>query len=112
MDIFNLLFNFYFIIFLSKPFYVFDKVGVFDWIIRTKFLIPLASILNGLAFETIGIFFFNLKWDKAIIGAKNMRYFPIVYIMGLYIISKAIKIPKKEKNGSKKIEEGDNKKVQ
>ena len=104
--------TFILLFFYQSASYVFDKVGVYDWIIRTKFLIPLASILNGLAFETIGIFFFNLKWDKAIIGAKNMRYFPIVYIMGLYIISKAIKIPKKEKNGSKKIEEGDKKKVQ
>ena len=76
---------------------VFDKIGVYKWINETKFLLPLASILNGLAFETIGIFFFNLYWDKAVIGARNMRYFPIIYIMGLFVISKMIKVPKKEK---------------
>ena len=80
---------------------VFDKIGVYAWINKTKFLLPLASILNGLAFETIGIFFFNLYWDEAMRGAKNMKYFPIVYIMGLFIISKMIKVPKKEKSGKK-----------
>ena len=89
---------------------VFDKIGVYKWIYETKFLMPLASILNGLAFETIGIFFFNLYWDKAIIGARNMRYFPIVYIMGLFVISKFIKVPKKEKKEkAAKIEENKNK---
>ena len=34
-------------------------------------------------------------------GAKNMKYFPIVYIMGLFVISKMIKVPKKEKSGKK-----------
>ena len=80
---------------------VFDKIGVYAWINKTKFLLPLASILNGLAFETIGIFFFNLYWDEAMRGAKNMKYFPIVYIMGLFVISKMIKVPKKEKSEKK-----------
>ena len=80
---------------------VFDKIGVYAWINKTKFLLPLASILNGLAFETIGIFFFNLYWDEAVRGAKNMKYFPIVYIMGLFVISKMIKVPKKEKSEKK-----------
>lgn len=76
---------------------VFENLGVYQWIIDTKFLLPIASIFNGLAFETIGIFFFNLKWDKAMIGARNMKYYPIVSIMGLYLISKMLKVPKKEK---------------
>jgi lysophospholipid acyltransferase len=88
---------------------VFDKIGVYKWINETKFLLPLASILNGLAFETIGIFFFNLYWDKAMIGARNMRYFPIIYIMGLFVISKMIKVPKKEKK-EKKVEIEEDKK--
>ena len=84
---------------------VFDKLGVYQWIIDTKFLLPLASIFNGLAFETIGIFFFNLKWDKAMIGARNMKYYPIVSIMGLYLLSKFFKVPKEEKKKPVKIEE-------
>ena len=84
---------------------VFDKLGVYQWIIDTKFLLPLASIFNGLAFETIGIFFFNLKWDKALIGARNMKYYPIVSIMGLYLLSKFFKVPKEEKKKPVKIEE-------
>ena len=87
---------------------VLDKAGLFDWIYKTKFLMPIASILNGLAFETIGIFFFNLTWEKAMIGARNMKYFPIVYIMGLYFISLMIEVPKKK--ASKNIVEPDNKK--
>ena len=96
----------YYITFILLFFYqssttVFDKIGVYDWIIKTKFLIPLASILNGLAFETIGIFFFNLTYNKALIGARNMKYFPFVYILGLYIISKMIKVPKEESKSKK-----------
>ena len=108
----------YYLTFILLFFYqssadVFDKVGVYKWINETKFLLPLASVLNGLAFETIGIFFFNLYWDKAVIGAKNMRYFPIIYIMGLFVISKFIKVPKKEKKEKVvMIEEKDKKKVE
>lgn len=91
---------------------VFNAIGLYDWIYKTKFLIPLASILNGLAFETIGIFFFNLKWDKAMIGMKNMKYFPVVYIMGLFFISKMIKVPKKPKATIKNIEEKEKIKTQ
>ena len=91
---------------------VFDKIGLYEWIYKTKFLMPLASILNGLAFETIGIFFFNLHWDKALIGLKNMRYFPIIYIMGLFVISKFIKLPKKGKKEKKVEIKEDNKKVE
>ena len=96
----------YYITFVLLYFYqssaiVFDQIGLYDWIYKTKFLMPLASILNGLAFETLGIFFFNLYWDKAKIGAKNMRYFPVIYIMGLFVISKFIKVPKKKKRNSK-----------
>ena len=96
----------YYLTFMLLYFYhssadVFDKIGVYKWIRDTKFLLPLASILNGLAFETIGIFFFNLYWDKAVIGARNMRYFSIIYIMGLYVISKFIKVPKKDKKPKK-----------
>ena len=100
--------TFILLFFYQSASYVFDKIGVYDWIIKTKFLLPIASILNGLAFETIGIFFFNLSWDKAMIGAKNMKYFPIIYIMGLYIISRMIKIPKTKKKDSKK-NDGENK---
>ena len=88
---------------------VFDKIGVYKWIYRTKFLLPLASILNGIAFETIGIFFFNLYWDKALIGLRNMRYFPIIYIMGLFFISKMIKVPKRKKEKEEKAKNVDKK---
>jgi lysophospholipid acyltransferase len=91
---------------------VFDKIGVYKWINKTKFLMPLGSILNGLAFETIGIFFFNLYWKEAMIGARNMRYFPIIYIMGLFVISKMIKVPKKEKKERKSETKEVNKKVE
>lgn len=106
----------YYLTFVLLYFYqssaeVFDKIGLYQWIKRTKFLLPLSSVLNGIAFETIGIFFFNLYWDKALIGLRNMRYFPIIYIMGLFFISKLFKVPKKNKakeektkNVNKKVE--------
>ena len=96
--------TFILLFFLYSSADIFDKAGLYQWIYKTKYLMPLASILNGLAFETLGIFFFNLYWDQAVIGAKNMRYFPIIYIMGLYVISKFIKVPKIDKN--KKKEDG------
>ena len=89
---------------------VFENLGVYQWIIDTKFLLPIASVFNGLAFETIGIFFFNLKWDKAMIGARNMKYYPIVSIMGLYFLSKMFKVYKKEEKKPEKIEEKNNEK--
>ena len=106
----------YYLTFVLLYFYqssaeVFDKLGLYKWIYKTKFLLPLASVLNGIAFETIGIFFFNLYWDKAVIGLRNMKYFPIIYIMGLFFISKMFKVPKKnkakeeeKKNVDKKVE--------
>ena len=93
---------------------VLNKLEFYDWIRKTKFLLPIASIFNGLAFETIGIFFFNLKWDKAMIGAKNMKYYPVISIIGLYIITKMIKVKKVKKDSKKKdeIKENKRKKIQ
>ena len=109
--LFYLLFNFCFATFYQSSAEIFDKLGLYKWIYKTKFLLPLASVLNGIAFETIGIFFFNLYWDKAVIGLRNMKYFPIIYIMGLFFISKMFKVPKKnkakeeeKKNVDKKVE--------
>ena len=104
----------YYLTFLLLYFYqtsaeVFEKIGVYKWIYRTKFLMPLASILNGIAFETIGIFFFNLYWNKALIGLRNMRYYPIIYIMGLFFISKMIKVPKRKKEKEEKVKNDDKK---
>jgi lysophospholipid acyltransferase len=107
----------YYVTFILLFFYqssttVFDKIGVYKWIIKTKYLIPLASVLNALAYETIAIFFFTLAWDKALIGARNMRYYPFIYIFGLYIISKMIKIPKQPKNKPKINDEKKEKKAE
>ena len=88
---------------------VLNKIGFYDWIYKTKFLIPIASIFNGLAFETIGIFFFNLKWDKAIIGARNMKYYPFISIMGLYFITQFISLKVRVKKPRKDLKEKDEK---
>lgn len=97
--------------FLQSSAFVFNKIKLYDWIRKTKILVPIASILNGLAFETLGVFFFNLKWKDAMIGAKNMRYYPFIYIIGLYIISLFIKVPKVKKD-VQKIDENKNKKLE
>ena len=95
--------------FLQSGAVVYYKIGLYKWIRDTKLWIPFASIFNGLAFETIGIFFFNLTYDKALIGAKNMRYYPFIAIIGFYIISKMIKVPKREKKVPTKTIENENK---
>ena len=64
---------------------MFDKIGLYNWIYKTKYLIPFASIFNSLAFEMAGIFFFNLEWGKALIILKNMRYSPFIIFGGLFI---------------------------
>ena len=81
-----------------------EKRGLYDWINKNKFLIPLASIFNNLTFESIGIIFFSLELEKAVIGLKNMRYYPLIVVFGLYIITKFMKIPKNPVDATKKIE--------
>jgi len=76
---------------------VLEGAGFYDWIYKTKILIPIASIFNALAFETVGIIFFNLDWSKVAMGLKNIRYYPVVTLFGLYVITRFIKVPKKEK---------------
>ena len=75
---------------------VIEKVGIYDWIDKRPYIKPIASIFNCLAFETLGIFFFNLEWDKAMIGLRNMRYYPLFSNFGLFVITKFIKVPKKK----------------
>ena len=94
--------TFFFIYIYQSASLVFDKIGLYNWIYKTKYLIPLASIFNSLAFEMAGMFFFNLEWGKALIILKNMRYSPFIIFGGLFIISKFIKVPKKSKIESKK----------
>jgi lysophospholipid acyltransferase len=86
---------------------VLDKLKVYDWIYKREYIKPFATIFNCLAFETIGIIFFNLEWNKAVIGLKNMRYYPIIVNVGLFIITDFLKVPKtnKEKKIDKSIEE-------
>jgi len=100
--------------FYHSAFSVLNKIKFYDWIRKTKILVPFASVFNALAFETIGIFFFNLQWDKALIGARNMRYYPIISIMGLFVITKFIPVPKtpKKENQTNKSTEQINKKVE
>jgi len=99
----------YYFTFISIYFYqsgclIFDKVGLYDWIYKTKFLIPLASVFNALVFETVGVLFFNIEWSKGLVGLKNMRYYPIFVCLGTFIISKLIKVPKKDDKSKKIIE--------
>ena len=84
---------------------VLEKLGFYDFIYKHKILMPFASVINNLAFETLGIFFFNLEWDKAMIGLKNMRYYPLIFILGLFVFTKSIKVPKKPKDGQKPKDE-------
>ena len=81
---------------------VLEKIGFYKWIYKTKILIPLTSVLNNLAFETIGVMFFNLEWKKAVIGLRNMRYYPLVVILGLFVCTRFVKVPKKPKKDEKK----------
>ncbi len=63
----------------------------------------MTSVLNNLAFETIGVMFFNLEWKKAVIGLRNMRYYPLVVILGLLVCTRFVKVQKKQKKDEKKV---------
>ena len=39
------------------------------------------------------------------IGLKNMRYYPLIFILGLFVFTKSIKVPKKPKDGQKPKDE-------
>jgi lysophospholipid acyltransferase len=92
---------------------VLEKKGLYAWIRKTKYLIPFASIFNSLAIDSIAVMFINLKWDRALIGLKNCRYFPLIVNFGLYIITRFIKVTKKQEIEAKKIEvKGKEKKVE
>ena len=95
---------------------VLEDLGFYKWIYKTKILIPVASIFNGLAFETVGIIFFNLDWERVSTGLKNIRYYPVITLFGLYVITRFIKKPKDKKQKEKekeKIKENEkNKKVE
>ena len=43
------------------------------------------------------------------IGLKNMRYYPLFVIVGLFIITRFIKVPKEQKKKSKSIDEKEKK---
>ena len=89
--------TFFLLFFYESACEVLDKIGFYKWIYKTKVLIPLTSIFNNLAFESIGVMFFNLEWKKALIGLKNMRYYPLIFNLGLYVFTRFIKVPKKPK---------------
>ena len=89
-----------------------DKFGVYKKINENKIVVIIVSILNNLSFESIGIIFFNLEWDKSMIGLKNIKYFPCIVIFGLYIITNLISIVDKltKRNELKDKKDNQNKK--
>ena len=101
--------TFFLLFFYESACDVLEKIGFYKWIYKTKVLIPLISILNNLSFETIGVMFFNLEWKKALVGLRNMRYYPLIVILGLYVFTRFIKVPKKQKKEEKKDDEKEKK---
>ena len=89
-----------------------DKFGVYKKINENKIVVIIVSILNNLSFESIGVIFFNLEWDKSMIGLKNIKYFPCIVIFGLYIITNLISIVDKltKRNELKDKKDNQNKK--
>ena len=83
---------------------VFEKVGIYDFIERHKVLIPIASVFNSLVFCGTGVIFFNVEWDKVITGIRNVRYYPIITIIILYIISIILNLSIKKEKKDTKIE--------
>ncbi len=84
---------------------ILEQKGVYDWIRKTKYLIPFVSVLNCVVIETIGIMFFNLEWHKAVMALKNYKYFPFIFHFGFFIFTKFLKVPKKPKNVDNTIKE-------
>ena len=88
---------------------VLDKIGFYEWINKKVYLKHFSCLFNELVFETLSIVFISLEWDKAMIGLKNIRYYPIIIILGLFIITKFIKVPKAQKKKPKSIDEKEKK---
>jgi hypothetical protein len=82
-----------------------DKLKVYEWIYKRPYLKPFAALFNFLVFDTLSIIFLNLEWDKALLGLKNIRFYPIIVILGLYIFTSFIKIPKEKREKPKEVEE-------
>ena len=86
---------------------ILEKIGFYKFISKSKILTAITCIFNALAFETIGIIFWNLEWRDAMLGLKNIKYYPCIFIFGLYTITLLItmlfpKLLKKEKNEENK----------
>ena len=86
-----------------------DKLKVYEWIYKRPYLKPFAALFNFLVFDTLSIIFLNLEWDKALLGLKNIRFYPIIVILGLYIFTSFIKIPKEKREKPKEVEEKEKK---
>ena len=84
---------------------ILGKLKVYEWIYQRPYLKPFATIFNCLAFETLGIIFWNLEWEKAYTGLKNIKFYPIVVILTLYITTTIINIFIGKKNRREKPKE-------
>ena len=89
-----------------------DKLKVYEWIYKRPNLKPFAVLFYFLVFDTLSIIFLNLEWDKALLGLKNIRFYPIIVILGLYIFTSFIKIPKEKREKPKEVEEKKGKKIE
>ena len=81
------------------------KLGFYDYVRKNYFLMVIVSIWTAIVFSSIGIFFYNLNWDKAIYSTLNMNFFPFI-IVGIYNCFRFVfKVPKKKNNEKMKIDD-------
>jgi len=74
------------------------KLGFYDYVRKNYFLMVIVSIWTAIVFSSIGIFFYNLNWDKAIYSTLNMNFFPFITV-GIYNCFRFVfKVPKKKVN--------------
>ena len=74
------------------------KLGFYDYVRKSYFLMVIVSIWTAIVFSSIGIYFYNLHWDKAVNSTLNMNFFPFISV-GIYNCVKFVfNVPKKKKN--------------
>lgn len=84
------------------------KIGFYDYIRKNRFLTVLVSVWTAIVFSSIGIYFYNLEWNKVIGVTINLKYFNFIVIAFYNSLRFFIKVPKEIKNKDK--EKSDEKK--
>ena len=81
------------------------NLGFYDYVRKNYFLMVIVSIWTAIVFSSIGIYFYNLNWDKAVYSTFNMNFFPFISVGTYNCVKFFFKVPKKKNNEKMKIDD-------